>query len=199
MFDNTLALIVFLFPLAYSPGPGNLYFAAKGARFGWRATLPASAGYHLATWAVTAAIGFGFASAAERAPLVLEVLRWCGAAYMLYLAWGFFHAPRSGNAVRDTAGSGAREGALLLLFNPKAYVIIALMFTQFLPADRAGSAGPVLWITTIFTLNNLVAFLAWTLAGDRIAARFRDETGGRYLNVAFGLTLAAVAIWMALR
>ncbi|MEZ5885892.1 MAG: LysE family translocator [Paracoccaceae bacterium] len=199
MTGDTPALLLFLLPLAYSPGPGNLYFAANGARFGWRATLPANAGYHLATWAVTAAIGLGFASAADTAPALLEALRWCGAAYVLYLAWGFLRAPTSGPTLRHTTRSGAREGALLLLFNPKAYVIIALMFSQFLPASPAGHAGPVLWITTIFTLNNLLAFLAWTLAGDRLAARFRDDSAARQLNLLFGLTLAAVAIWMALR
>ena len=53
MTEPVLALLIFLFPLAYSPGPGNTLFAANGAVFGFRATLPASAGYHLATWAVT--------------------------------------------------------------------------------------------------------------------------------------------------
>ncbi|MCY1127591.1 LysE family translocator [Frigidibacter sp. RF13] len=196
---DILALLLFLFPLAYSPGPGNLYFAANGARFGWRATLPANAGYHLATWLVTATIGLGFASAADAAPALLEALRWCGAAYVLYLACAFLRAPASGAALRATARSGFWEGALLLLFNPKAYVIIALMFTQFLPADPAAHTVPVLWITTIFTVNNLMAFLAWTVAGDRIAARLRDEGAARRLNQLFGLTLAAVALWMALR
>jgi len=34
-----IALLVFLFPLAYSPGPGNIFFATNGARFGFRSTL----------------------------------------------------------------------------------------------------------------------------------------------------------------
>ena len=36
MFQTALALVVFLFPLAFSPGPGNMFFAANGARFGLR-------------------------------------------------------------------------------------------------------------------------------------------------------------------
>ncbi len=34
MTQTTIALVLFLAPLAYSPGPGNLFFAATGARFG---------------------------------------------------------------------------------------------------------------------------------------------------------------------
>ena len=54
------ALIIFLFPLAFSPGPGNMFFAANGARFGFVNTLSANLGYHLATIIVTFLIGFGF-------------------------------------------------------------------------------------------------------------------------------------------
>jgi threonine/homoserine/homoserine lactone efflux protein len=56
----------------------------------------------------------------------------------------------------------------------------------------------VLVITTVFTLNNLVAFLAWTLAGDWLAQQFRDEQNARRINRLFGIVLAGVAIWMAL-
>lgn len=48
--QDVIAFLTFLFPLAYSPGPGNMVFAANGARFGIRATLRASAGHHIATW-----------------------------------------------------------------------------------------------------------------------------------------------------
>ncbi|OED50376.1 hypothetical protein AB838_02405 [Rhodobacteraceae bacterium (ex Bugula neritina AB1)] len=74
MLQTTAALIMFLFPLAYSPGPGNLVFAASAARFGFAATVPANAGYHLATWIVTAAIGLGFVSALDQAMATLDLV-----------------------------------------------------------------------------------------------------------------------------
>ncbi|MEZ5986725.1 MAG: LysE family translocator [Hyphomonas sp.] len=126
-----LALLVFLFPLAYSPGPGNMFFAANGARFGVRATLPASAGYHLATWIVTAAIGFGFAATLERFPQLFVAIKWAGSAYVLYLAWKLFRAGAIEN-MGEARPAGFMDGVVLLVLNPKAYVIIALMFTQFL-------------------------------------------------------------------
>ena len=92
MIDWTAALLLFLFPLAYSPGPGNMVFAANGARFGLWRTLPASAGYHIATWGVTLLIGFGFATGLERLPSVMSLLRWAGAAWLLWLAFGFLRA-----------------------------------------------------------------------------------------------------------
>lgn len=196
MIPTIVALIVFLFPLAYSPGPGNMFFAANGARFGLRATLPANAGYHIATWFVTAAIGFGALAAFSSFPGMFQSLKYAGSLYVLWLAWTLFRsAEHEGTTTARPAGFGS--GILLLLLNPKAYVIIALMFTQFVSADSTQQWHLIILITTVFTLNNLCAFLAWTVAGDRLATRFRDETSARRINKVFGVTLAAVAVWMA--
>lgn len=96
------ALLLFLLPLAYSPGPGNLFFAATGARFGLAATLPASLGYHAATLAVTLVLGAGFLGAIAAAPLLGSLMRWGGAAYVLWLAAGFARA----GVLRDAADRG---------------------------------------------------------------------------------------------
>ena len=197
MVQTAIALLLFLFPLAYSPGPGNLFFAANGARFGFRATIPANAGYHVATWIVTAAIGLGFITTLERFPQIFAVLKAAGALYVLWLAWKLF---RSGAVKGQEAAqpAGFLDGGLLLVLNPKAYVIIALMFTQFLEPSGEGRLIAVVLITTIFTLNNLLAFSVWTLIGDRIAGLFRTPESAAALNMGFGAVLAGVAIWMFL-
>ncbi len=195
MLETIVALVIFLFPLAYSPGPGNLFFAANGARFGFRATMPANAGYHLLTWVVTVGIGFGFVAVMERFPQVFDVLRIAGSLYVLWLAWKMF---RSSVLKDEGAARPARfvDGALLLGLNPKAYVIMALMFTQFLEGSQAGQLVAVLVIATVFTLNNLLAFSLWALMGDAIAAGFRSADSARRLNAVFGIVLAGVAVWM---
>lgn len=196
MFELTAALIVFLFPLAYSPGPGNMFFAANGARFGFAATLPASVGYHVATLLVTLAIGFGFETTLQRSPILFQVIKWAGSAYVLYLAWKLFRA-HAIDKVGEARPAGMWSGAVLLLLNPKAYVIIALMFSQFLEvAATSGEVIAVGWISSVFTLNNLVAFTVWTLVGGQIAGLFRDEAQAHLLNRVFGSVLALVALWM---
>lgn len=195
--ELTLTLITFLFPLAYSPGPGNMFFAANGARFGFRATVPANAGYHLATWIVTVSIGFGFAATMHNMPQLFAIIKWGGSAYVLYLAWKFIRAGAISSAP-DATPAGFINGIALLLLNPKAYLIIALMFSQFLADTDVDETTAVLWISTIFTLNNLIAFIAWTVVGDTIATRFRDEGDARKLNILLGGVLTVVAAWMLL-
>lgn len=188
-----LSLLIFLFPLAYSPGPGNMFFAANGARFGFRATLRANIGYHLATWLVTAAIGLGAYGILAQQPEIFTALKLLGAGYVFYLAWKFLRAGAF-NPTQTAQAAGFWDGVVLLLLNPKGYTIIVLMFTQFLGAEV--QLTHVLLITTAFTLNNCVAFTLWTLAGDRLSQLF--QTADRALNICFGLMLALIALWMLL-
>lgn len=195
MIQTVVALIVFLFPLAYSPGPGNMFFAANGARFGFGATVPANIGYHIATWSVTAAIGFGFLAAMDQFPQLFVILKIAGSLYVLWIAWKLFKAGilEGDQQARPASFS---DGVILLILNPKAYVIIALMFTQFLTQTGMGQFLTVLLITTVFTLNNLIAFSIWALIGHKIAGFFRTPQSAQKLNMMFGLILALVAVWM---
>ena len=190
-----IALLLFLFPLAYSPGPGNIFFAATGARYGLRATLPANFGYHVATIIVAVLVGLGFAVAMEQFPRLFDVIRVLGAAYVLYIAVAYLRAQPNDHTLEGTP-VGFVGGVALLVLNPKAYVIMTLMYSQFLAASADWI--DVMWIAVIFTLNNFVAFLIWTMLGARIALHFRDGRSARVLNICFGVTLASVAIWMLL-
>ena len=195
MIEITIALIIFLFPLAYSPGPGNMFFAANGARFGFAATVPSNIGYHIATWLVTVVIGLGMITALNDYPNAFFALKISGAAYVLWLAWKLIRAGRY-DGRGEAKPATFWDGVILLILNPKAYIIMALMFSQFLAMDGRLQIANVLAISTIFTLNNCVAFSIWAAVGDKIADKFRTDEGARRLNLMFGTILAAVAVWM---
>ena len=220
------ALIAFLFPLAYSPGPGNTFFAAIGASRGPRAAVPALVGYHGATFLVTAAIGLGLGATVLMHPAFVVVLSAAGSLYVLWLAFTFIRSARSRARLRaevmahsgaaDSESPEAREsrdsavppapvrnigvwsGAIVLLLNPKAYYIIVVMFAQFLRPESNGGVAAVLLITAIFTLNNLIAFVLWTVGGRMLTALFRGERAQQVIDYLFAATLIGVAIWMAL-
>jgi len=186
-----LTLLLFLFPLAYSPGPGNLFFAAHGAQFGWRKSLPALAGYHAATLVAALAVGGGLLLLTG--PDVARLLLWCGTGYMLWLAvrlWRTSALPRH----TDAAHAGVWDGVALLALNPKAWAIMAALFAQFPSADW----WTVAWVALVFTLNNAVAFLLWTGLGQSLLARIQRPDPLRRMNRGLALLLAAVAIMVAI-
>ncbi|TVP72208.1 MAG: LysE family translocator [Rhodobacteraceae bacterium] len=193
---DTIALILFLLPLAWSPGPGNIFFATLGARDGLAASWPASAGYHLATWIITLALGLGFGQLVGTTERMAQGMALVGGAYVLWMAWRLWRAGAVAQHQHPRHAT-ARDGAVLLLLNPKAYAIIAAMFAQFLAEDC--SAGSVLWITTLFTLNNLAAFTVWTWAGAGLLRLWQDRLSAQRLNRGASLMLAGVALWMISR
>ena len=187
------ALIIFLFPLAFSPGPGNMFFAANGARFGFVNTLSANFGYHLATIIVTFLIGFGFSLFFSFIEKQYQYIQIIGSLYVMYLAYKFFRA-----GVNDQNSQNFRctftDGVVLLVFNPKAYVIISLMFAIFL--DSSQNILKLIIITLVFTINNFISFTLWTVFGDLIGAKFRNEKYSKILNNVFSLLLFLVGVWM---
>ncbi|MEV0081784.1 LysE family translocator [Saccharopolyspora sp. NPDC050642] len=204
MSANTfVALLMLLFPLAYSPGPGNAFFAAIGASKGLRAAVPALAGYHVATFVVTALIGLGMGVTILNHPVVAKALSVLGSLYVLWLAFSFIRtarakaSPRTESVPPKEQSIGFWAGAIVLLLNPKAYYILAVMFTQFLRPSVDDNVLTVLAITTVFTLNNLIAFIVWALGGRALTTLFRSERSRRWIDYLFAATLIAVAIWMA--
>lgn len=200
--QSVVALVVFLFPLAYSPGPGNSFFAAIGAARGPVAALPPLIGYHVATLIVTLLIGMGFGLALLQQPEILRYLSIVGSLYVFYLAWLFLREALTAGDQGAGIGSarmrvGFMDGVMILVFNPKAYLIIALLFSQFLTATDA-QFGQVFAISMVFTLNNLIAFLIWTLAGATLSCLLGGGNSGRGINLLFSFCLFGVAIWLLL-
>ena len=174
-----------------------MLFPASSARFGFMATVPANVGYHIATWIVTAAIGLGFVTALDRFPQAFLAVEIAGSFYVFWIAWKLFRAGAV-DGYDDAKAATFLDGVILLILNPKTYFIIALMFTQFLTTSQHGRLAAVVLITTVFTINNLIAFSIWALVGYQIAGYFRTPEAARKLNMMFGGILAAVAIWMLL-
>ena len=96
--------------------------------------MPSNIGYHIATWLVTVVIGLGMIKALNDYPNVFLALKMSGAAYVLWLAWKLIRVGRYDGQGEAKPGI-FWDGVILLLMNPKTYIIIALMFSQFLSTD----------------------------------------------------------------
>ena len=160
-------LLLFLFPLAFSPGPGNIFFSAHGAKFGLRHSLSALLGYHHAKWGKSVMIGLGLGAILLRHPALNQWVQHLDGVYVLWLAWNMI---RSGLTLNQHTAhaAGFMQGVWLLLLNPKGYDIMVLMFSHYsplIPTDQPVGYGgqPSVY------LNNLVAFTLWTLAGAAVA------------------------------
>ena len=79
-----------MFPLTYSAGPGNVLVAVSGVRVGiWR-TLPFILGLDLTYFILSIIVGLGLGSVLASYPLLTDILKCLGIAYILYLGSRFF-------------------------------------------------------------------------------------------------------------
>lgn len=188
------ALVLFLLSLAWSPGPGNVFFAMLGARFVVRATLNALMGCHLTTRVVTVVIGLGFTAATTPFCPVFDLLRLAGATWVSWLAARLWHAGAA-ETHREARPAGFVDGVVRPLLGHRTHLVIMLTFTQFLPPKAPALVEAA--ISVVFTLNNFAALTTWTLLGDGLIRISASERSARGRSRLFAVVLAGVAIWIA--
>lgn len=184
-----LALTLFLLPLQLSPGPANLYFASLAGRCGVRGAGPALAGYLAGAFALTLLIGLGLNAAVFGRPEVMRPMQLAGAAYMLWLAWSFLKAGEKAEADGGNRAATPLAGALVLLLNPKAYLIVALTLAQFARGEQTPLY--VVLVGVVIVLTYVLAFALWAGASAGVGSRL----GARRLNVVYAASIALAAIW----
>jgi threonine/homoserine/homoserine lactone efflux protein len=193
------ALVVFGLALAVaagSPGPNLAALVGRVIAHGWREVLPFAAAMWVgeALW-LTLAV-FGLAALAEAFHWAFVVVKYCGVAYLLWLAWRMWRAPVAVNA----DGRGPAGGAVAIFFagiavtlgNPK----IMLFYLALLPAlVDLEAVSPIGWLELTATM--LVVLASVDLGYIWLAARarrlFRSPRAMRLANRACAGIMGAAA------
>ena len=121
-FDVALALVVFCFVASVTPGPNNMMLLSSAVNFGVRRTLPHLLGVVLGVSAMVGLVGFGLDALFDRFPSLLPLMRWAGAAYLLWLAWRVANAGPAHEAAAEGRPLGFFAAAAFQWINPKAWV-----------------------------------------------------------------------------
>jgi len=196
------AFLAASFVLAVTPGPGVVYIVARTLAQGRGAGLASVAGVAAGNLCNALGAALGLAALFAVSSLAFSVVKYAGAAYLVYLGIKALRRPATIAAPGEFAPPEkrriARDGFLVALLNPKT----ALFFAAFLPKfiDRAGGAalqGALLGVVfvAVAACTDSAYVLAANLAGARLGKSQRFETVGRYAAAAtyFGLGLFTAA------
>ncbi|WP_261385908.1 LysE family translocator [Tateyamaria omphalii] len=125
-----------------SPGPASLAVAGTSMARGRRAGLFLTAGIMIGSlaWSIAAALGLGAVMLANA--WVFEVIRYAGAAYLLYLAYRSARSALSTTDVKTKAIEGKPaalvvRGAALHLTNPKSILFFGALYSMGMPSDAS--------------------------------------------------------------
>jgi threonine/homoserine/homoserine lactone efflux protein len=199
---DPLTLVAFTIAYAIAvavPGPGVTAVVARALGGGFRGAFPMVLGILAGDLLYLMFAIFGLAAIAALYAPVFVVIRWAGAAYLLYIAWKFWTAKPGTEQVRARSDTGWKtflSGLALTLGNPKTIIFYLALLPTVVPLDRP---------MTVLGISELVAIVVVVLlaigcayAGLAAMARelFRSPRAVRRLNRTAGGLMAGAAAFV---
>lgn len=173
---DLLLFVPACFALNLAFGPNNLMALGNGAQRGPLFALGAGLGRILAFVPMIALAGLGLGLLLQASALLFTVVKLAGAAYLIYLGVKLLRSGKGGEAGQAPASlpRAFRREALVALGNPKAILIFAAFFPQFVDPSRYGESYLALGAT--FLVLETLAILVYALAGH-----FAARAAGRHM------------------
>jgi homoserine/homoserine lactone efflux protein len=129
--DVYLAYIVACFVIAIIPGPTVTVIVANSLAHGPRAGLLNVAGTQLGLALMMAVLVVGLSSVIAAMAWMFEVLRWVGAAYLIWIGWKLLTSEPVQEKPSMPRGGFVLQGFLVLMANPKALLWFGAFIPQF--------------------------------------------------------------------
>lgn len=199
------AIILFLTTsllIILSPGQDMVLVLSRSIARGSKAGVITAAGVGTGLLGHTVLVALGLGALLQASELAFSIMKYAGAAYLLYLGYKAFRAPpidlhQSGQA-QGSLGSFFLQGALSNISNPKVAIFYFAYLPQFVSADSSTPTETLLALGAIFALLTVVVkmpigFLAGALSGW-IQARPAVQV---WLNRSCGGVLVAMGIRLA--
>lgn len=202
---STLALFAAAcLALTVTPGPDMLLIASRSISQGRASGFATLAGIQAGTYCHALAAAFGLSQLFVAVPVAYDVVRYLGAAYLLYLAWRAFRSTRtvfapSPEARRYSVGSVFRQGLFTNLLNPKMALFVLALFPQFVRPEAGSVAVQIMLFATLLNLIGLivngVVIMTASGLGKALTRQRRLRRAPQYL---LGSVFAGLAVRLAL-
>jgi threonine/homoserine/homoserine lactone efflux protein len=172
-FQTILVFSAASLALAVTPGPDMILVAARSAAQGRMAGLVTQVGVSAGSAFHAIILALGLSQLFLAIPYAYDLVRYLGAAYLLYLAWQAFTGSDS-FSTRPSSGKRLsmivifRQGFLSNLLNPKVALFYLALFPQFLDPERGAVAVQILVLAGIFlvidfAVHGVVIWLAGSM------------------------------------
>ena len=194
--------------LNLTPGPDVLYIVTNSLRSGVRAGLVAGLGITAGCFVHVFAAALGVGALLATSAAAFNLLKYAGAAYLLWMGIGILLA-RKPEPAPDLAASRPEAGSarplravfaggfLTNVLNPKVAIFFLAFVPQFIAPETPDKALAFVLLGVLFNLNSIPVNSGWALAAAWLARRGAIQRGMHWLDraaafmfIAFGLKLA---------
>ncbi|RQW26457.1 LysE family translocator [Rhodobacteraceae bacterium CH30] len=189
--------------LAATPGPDMLLISSRSLSQGPAAGFVTLLGIQLGTYCHALAVALGLSQLVLAVPLAFEVVKFSGAAYLLFLAYKAIRAPADAvgggcEAVRYGLPRLFAQGLLTNLLNPKMALFMLALLPQFLSFSDGYVVGQALLLTSLLNGVGLVVNGMVIVLAGRLRQRFAGSSGRRWPQYLLGSVFATLALRLAL-
>lgn len=162
--------------LNLSPGPDMLYVIGRSVGQGRKAGIVSSLGVFVGCWVHILAAAVGIAALLRSSPVAFNVVRYVGAAYLIYLGIRMLAQKAdltSQQLKTQSLGAIFRQGAITNMLNPKVAIFFLAFLPQFIDAQRGSVALQIVVLGLIFNVGGTLVNLAVAYAGGTLGELLR--------------------------
>lgn len=184
-----LAYLLTAVVFSLAPGSGTVNSISNGLSYGTRHSLGAIVGLQIGLTCHIVLVGFGIGALVAQSAFAFTLIKWVGAAYLLWLGIQKWRDRTPLTAVTQSAELSQltllRKAVLINLTNPKSIVFLVALFPQFIDPERNHlSQFLVLGLTTV-TIDALVMF-GYTALAAQLGCYIRSPNIMTRMNKLFG-------------
>lgn len=203
--DLTLAYIVVATALAVAPGPDVLFVVANGMRHHVKGAVAAALGVGAGSIMHALAAALGVSAVIAASPLAFEVLRYAGAAYLLYLGirallacWRNVQpAGRVPEASRTSGWKLFQRGMITNVLNPKMVVFYLALLPQFVDPSLGHVGLQMFALGCLHNAIGTVFLLGVGMAAGKAALWTSRTSFGRWMDGISGIFFIGLALRVA--
>ena len=193
-----VAFLLITVVLIVTPGPVVTLVIATGATQGARAALVTVLGTTIGNGLLVGSIAFGLSWLLKSSVLVFEIIRWVGAAYLIWLgiqAWR--NAGRPSELLPPPGKVHFWRGFLVALSNPKTIAFFTAFLPQFVDPDLPAEFQLVV-MCAVSVLMAALLDSAWAIAAGLGRAWFVKLARATFLGRLSGAVLIGGGVWLSL-
>ena len=192
MTANLFPLLSYVLISTFTPGPSNISSASLAVQQGYKKTLNYQIGLAAGVLLLMTLSGWISGALLGIFPALEPILRYAGAAYILYLAYGILKASYSFSD-QNMKPLGFGHGFLLQILNPKLIVYAFTLFTGFL-ASITQYGTLIVMASVLLAATSFGATSVWAIFGNAIKIYLHNPRLKTFVNILLSLSLVYTAI-----
>jgi threonine/homoserine/homoserine lactone efflux protein len=183
-----IAFVIFATVMFFTPGPNNIMLLSSGLTYGFRRTLPHLAGIVIGFAFMVGAVGLGLGTIFITYPVLQTILKYAGAAYLVYLAAVIAMSGPVASRQDNARGPMTFWGAAVFQWvNAKGWVMVIGTITAY--AGIASFPWNIVMQVVISLLIGAASCVAWALFGSALRPWLTSPRAVRVFNIVMALLL----------